>query len=150
MIKTDQVKIPILTLKKRSEGADETERVAIEENLIKNKLSKMLSISPSDITKLVILRRSIDARDKADILYIYNLAFKGGYQYNRASAASMVMFVLIVISSAVLFYFLRDKDEVALERIKKEQIKAAKYRMKEEAARAKQAGLATSEGKEGE
>ena len=83
-------------------------------------------------------------------LYIYNLAFKGGYQYNRASAASMVMFVLIVISSAVLFYFLRDKDEVALERIKKEQIKASKYRMKEEAARAKQAGLATSEGKEGE
>ena len=42
-------------------------------------------------------------------VFIYNLAFSGSYLYNRAAAASMLMFVLICLSSALLFYALRDR-----------------------------------------
>ena len=48
----------------------------------------------------------------------------------------MIMFVIIVVLSAILFYLLRDKDEAALERIKKEERKARKIREKEAAQRA--------------
>ncbi len=49
-------------------------------------------------------------------LFIYNQAFAGSYQYAKASATSMVMFVVIVSLSAILFYLLRDKDEIELRR----------------------------------
>ena len=44
-------------------------------------------------------------------LFIYNQAFSGSYLYNRAAAASMIMFVLIAILSAFTFFLMRDKDE---------------------------------------
>ena len=44
-------------------------------------------------------------------VYIYKLAFSGSYVYNRASAASMIMFMIIVVISAYLFFVMRDKDE---------------------------------------
>jgi multiple sugar transport system permease protein len=46
-------------------------------------------------------------------LFIYNQAFSGSYMYGRASAASMLMFLVIVACSLVLFTLMRDKDEVA-------------------------------------
>ncbi len=45
-------------------------------------------------------------------VFIYNQAFSGSYMYNRAAAASMIMFVIIAICSALLFLLMRDKDEV--------------------------------------
>ena len=66
-------------------------------------------------------------------VFIYNLAFSGSYLYNRAAAASMLMLVLICLSSALLFYALRDKDEAKLEKIVKQQIKEEKRRQKEAA-----------------
>jgi multiple sugar transport system permease protein len=45
-------------------------------------------------------------------MFIYNQAFAGSYMFNRAAAASLIMFVIIGILSAVLFYVLRDKDEL--------------------------------------
>ena len=66
-------------------------------------------------------------------VFIYNLAFSGSYLYNRAAAASMLMFVLICLSSALLFYALRDRDEAKLEKIMKQQIKEEKRRQKEAA-----------------
>lgn len=45
-------------------------------------------------------------------LFIYNQAFSGSYLYNRAAAASMIMFVVIGILSAITFMIMRDKDEV--------------------------------------
>ena len=45
-------------------------------------------------------------------VFIYNQAFSGSYMYNRASAASMIMFLIIAICSALLFLVMRDKDEV--------------------------------------
>lgn len=44
-------------------------------------------------------------------VFVYNQAFSGSYLYNRASAASMIMFIIILIFSAVMFYTLRDRYE---------------------------------------
>ena len=69
-------------------------------------------------------------------VFIYNQAFKGSYMYNRAAAASMIMFAIMVACSLVLFYIMRDKDEI---RIKKEQ----KAWMKTEIERRKNEGRAS-------
>ena len=42
-------------------------------------------------------------------LFIYNQAFSGTYQYNRAAAASMVMFLIIAVLSVFVFYLMRDR-----------------------------------------
>ncbi|MBQ4651156.1 MAG: sugar ABC transporter permease [Oscillospiraceae bacterium] len=42
-------------------------------------------------------------------MFVYNQAFSGSYMYNRASAASMLMFVVIAICSVVVFFLMRDK-----------------------------------------
>ena len=42
-------------------------------------------------------------------IFIFNQAFQGSYMYNRAAAASMIMFVLIAICSGVVFFLMRDK-----------------------------------------
>ncbi len=43
-------------------------------------------------------------------VFIYNQAFAGSYMYNRAAAASMIMFVIIAVLSVVVFYLMRDKS----------------------------------------
>ena len=63
-------------------------------------------------------------------LYIYNKAFQGGYLYGEASAASMIMFFIIVLLSALVFYLLRDKDEVELRKLVKQQEKEYRRKMK--------------------
>lgn len=67
-------------------------------------------------------------------VFIYKLAFSGGYLYNRAGAASMIMFVIIVAVSLVMFYFFRDKDEVKQKKIEK-QVRREARRMAKEAMR---------------
>ena len=64
-------------------------------------------------------------------LFIYNQAFSGSYMYNRASAASMIMFVVICAASAVLFFIMRDKDEAELAKLVKKQEKEYRKKMKE-------------------
>lgn len=59
-------------------------------------------------------------------IFVYNQAFSGSYLYNRAAAASMILFVIAAVISGFLFYILRDKDEVKLRRQEKERIKAAR------------------------
>ena len=54
-------------------------------------------------------------------LYIYTQAFSGSYQYNKAAAASLVMFIIISILSAIVFIVLKDKDEAKLHKIIKQQ-----------------------------
>ena len=44
-------------------------------------------------------------------LFIYNQAFSGSYLYNRAAAASMIMFVIIAILAGITFRLMRDDDE---------------------------------------
>ncbi|MDH8676816.1 sugar ABC transporter permease [Fusibacter bizertensis] len=63
-------------------------------------------------------------------VFIYNQAFSGSYLYNRAAAASMIMFLIIAVLSGVLFYLMRDKSEIELrkeaKRLKKERLMIAK------------------------
>ena len=59
-------------------------------------------------------------------MFIYNQAFSGSYMYNRASAASMILFFFIAILSSILFYVMRDKEAIQLAKEKKARIKAWK------------------------
>lgn len=58
--------------------------------------------------------------------FIYKQAFSGSYMYARAAAASVIMFVIIMILTFVMFYILRDKDEEALRKLRKQDKKIAK------------------------
>ena len=42
-------------------------------------------------------------------VFIYNQAFSGTYMYNRAAAASMIMFAIIAVLSVIVFYLMRDR-----------------------------------------
>lgn len=64
--------------------------------------------------------------------FIYDQAFSGSYMYNRASAASMIMFAIIAVLSAFTFYMLRDKDEIEMRKIIRKQEKEYKKKMKEQ------------------
>ncbi|MGE4583454.1 MAG: carbohydrate ABC transporter permease [Sphaerochaeta sp.] len=57
-------------------------------------------------------------------LFIYNQAFSGSYLYNRAAAASMIIFLIIVVLSIAMFRLLRDKGEAKQRRQEKERLKA--------------------------
>lgn len=58
-------------------------------------------------------------------VFIYGQAFKGGYMYNRAAAASMIMFVIAAVLSMLLFYFMRDRDAARLKKAQKKIKKVA-------------------------
>lgn len=83
-----------------------------------------------DIPKLFISSSGPDNATLTTNVYIYDQAFQGGYLYNRASAASMIMFLIIVIASAFLFFIMRDKDEIALKKQAKLAAKQAKLAAK--------------------
>ena len=52
--------------------------------------------------------------------------------YNRAAAASMVMFVIIAVLSAIMFLVMRDSDEAQMRKQIKQQQKAYSMRLKSE------------------
>lgn len=78
-----------------------------------------------DIPKLFLLGGPDNATLTTSV-FIYNQAFSGSYMYNRAAAASMIMFVIIAILSALLFFVLRDRDEEKIKKYAKEQKKLKK------------------------
>lgn len=59
-------------------------------------------------------------------LFIYHQAFKGSYLYNRAAAASMIMFVIISVLAAITFYLMRDKYAIEQKKIMKRVAKERK------------------------
>ncbi len=64
----------------------------------------------------MLIQGGLGGPDNATIttsLFTYLQAFAGTYLYNRAAAASMLMFLLIAILSAIVFYLMRDKDAAA-------------------------------------
>lgn len=71
-----------------------------------------------DIPKL-FLNGGPDNATLTTSVFIYNQAFSGSYMYNRAAAASMIMFVIAAILSGLLFFIMRDKDEVQLKKEEK-------------------------------
>ncbi|MDD4111876.1 MAG: sugar ABC transporter permease [Herbinix sp.] len=64
-------------------------------------------------------------------VFIYNQAFSGSYMYNRAAAASLIMFGIIAICSAALFLIMYDKDEARIRKLEKKQQKALRKIEKE-------------------
>lgn len=63
--------------------------------------------------------------------FIYGQAFRGSYMYNRAAAASMIMFAIAVVLSLVLFYLMRDRDEARVRKAEKKFSKAARAAARE-------------------
>lgn len=59
-------------------------------------------------------------------MFIYGQAFKGSYMYNRAAAASMIMFVIAAVLSGILFYLMRDRDAAKLRKAEKMNYKNGK------------------------
>ena len=59
-------------------------------------------------------------------VFIFRQAFAGSYMYNRAAAASIVMFLIIAVLSVLLFYFMRDKDAIQLKKEEKLEKQAAR------------------------
>lgn len=64
-----------------------------------------------DIPQLLVTKSGPDNATLTTSCFIYNQAFSGSYMYNRASAASMIMFVIIAILSAIIFYLMQDRSE---------------------------------------
>lgn len=87
-----------------------------------------------DIPKLYLLGGPDNSTLTASV-FIYNQAFSGSYMYNRAAAASMIMFVIIAIASVWMFFIMRDKDEVKLRRIIKKQEKEYRKSIKQQKGR---------------
>ena len=81
-----------------------------------------------DIPKL-FNRGGPDNATKTVSVFIYDLAFTGKQQFARAAAASIFMFIIISLCSAFLFYLLRDKEAIALEKMKKKDLKARRKGM---------------------
>ena len=82
-----------------------------------------------DIPRLYLLGGPDQATATAAV-FIYNQAFSGSYLYNRAAAASMILFVIIAILSSSVFYILRDKDAILADKNQKAMIKRAKLQAK--------------------
>lgn len=71
-----------------------------------------------DIPKMYLNGGPDDATLTTSV-FIYNQAFSGSYMYNRASAASMIMFIIIGILSMLVFAIMRDKDAAKQNKIEK-------------------------------
>lgn len=64
-----------------------------------------------------------DRATETTSVYIYNQAFTAGRQYNRAAAASMILFAIAAVFSGLLFFIMRDRDAIKLERENRRQRK---------------------------
>jgi ABC-type sugar transport system permease subunit len=80
-----------------------------------------------DIPQLFLLGGPNDATLTTS-MFIYQQAFKGSYMYNRAAAASMIMFIIAATLSALLFYLMRDRDAARLKKEARRLSKAATRR----------------------
>jgi ABC-type sugar transport systems, permease components len=78
-----------------------------------------------DIPQLFLAGGPDDATLTTSV-FIYEQAFRGSYLYNRAAAASMIMFVIGAILSLILFYVMRDRDEARLRKEKRRLEKATR------------------------
>ncbi|CAH0122398.1 MULTISPECIES: carbohydrate ABC transporter permease [unclassified Paenibacillus] len=65
-------------------------------------------------------------------MFIYGQAFRGSYLYNRAAAASMILFLIAAVLSALLFYVMRDRDAARLKKAEKKYRKSIQAAVKRE------------------
>lgn len=59
-------------------------------------------------------------------VFIYSQAFTGAYLYNRAGAASMILFVIAAILAMILFYAMRDRDAAKIRKAERKRRKMEK------------------------
>ena len=85
-----------------------------------------------DIPKL-FLNGGPDNKTLTSSVFIYNQAFSGSYLYNRASAASMLIFIIIAILSSTVFFLMRDKE--ATKQYKMDRKLEKEYRKADKATR---------------
>ncbi len=83
-----------------------------------------------DIPYLLVAKQGPNNATLTTSCFIYNQAFSGSYMYNKASAASIIMFLIIAVLSAIVFMLMRDKDEIAERKIKKRVAKEMKRKQK--------------------
>ena len=79
-----------------------------------------------DIPKLYIWNGGPANATMTTSVFIYAQAFSGTYLYNKAAAASMIMFVIIAVLSAATFYLMRDRSELKAKRAVKRMEKLSK------------------------
>jgi len=79
-----------------------------------------------DIPMLLVDRSGPDNATLTTAVFIYNQAFGPSRMWNRAAAASMILFVMCAIIASALFYVFRDKDEIALNKEKRKARKMLK------------------------
>lgn len=72
-----------------------------------------------DIPKLYIWNGGPANATMTTSVFIYAQAFSGTYLYNKAAAASMIMFVIIAVLSGLTFFLMRDRSEVKAKRAMK-------------------------------
>lgn len=87
-------------------------------------------LSMFDIPKL-FLNGGPDNATITVVPFIHNQAFQGSYLYNRAAAASLILFVIIAICSASIFLIMRDKEESLHRKLEKKQFKELRKADKE-------------------
>ena len=75
-----------------------------------------------------------DGAIRTTSVFIFKQAFGNVPSYNVAAAASMIMFIIIGILSAIVFFLMRDKDEAELHKLIKRQEKEYKAKLKAEKA----------------
>ena len=77
-----------------------------------------------DIPMLLVDQHGPDNATLTAAVFIYNQAFGPSRMWNRAAAASIILFVLCSIIALCLFFLFRDKDAIALKRAIKKQNKS--------------------------
>lgn len=87
-------------------------------------------LSMYDIPKL-LMNGGPDNATLTITVFIYNQAFQGSYLYNRAAAASMILFIIIAAVSALIFYIMRDKEQIEIRKMEKKRKKEYKKAEKE-------------------
>ena len=63
---------------------------------------------------------------------IQEKSFGAARLYNQGAAISMIMFAIVSVLAGIIFFVMRDKDEIKQHKIEKAQIKAFKKQMREE------------------
>lgn len=76
-----------------------------------------------DIPKL-LNRGGPDMATSTASVFIYDKAFTGKQLFAQAATASIIMFIIIAVCSALLFYIMRDKEAIEMEKLKKKDMKA--------------------------
>lgn len=59
-------------------------------------------------------------------VFIYSQAFTGAYLYNRAGAASMILFAIAAVLAMILFYAMRDRDAAKIKKAERKKRKLEK------------------------